>query len=72
MPLSLFGNNFRYTEIASGFDNEVHAALRPIMERYISAGYSPRELCYLVGQVANDISLCSLLCDFPPTPPSNR
>lgn len=68
MPSLFREQDARYTPDAVAFDNEIHAAIRPILQRYFQMGYCPRELCYLVGQTANDITLCRILDSTPRAP----
>lgn len=63
MPTPLFDMNHRYTQTALDFENEIYQAIRPIMDRYIQAGFSPRDLFYLAQMAASDISLCALFSD---------
>lgn len=35
---------FSYNEKAAKLDEEVHKAIEPIVEKWIDAGYSPREI----------------------------
>jgi hypothetical protein len=45
---SFFDENWRYTEAAIRFDAAIIKAIRPIMDRYITEGYSPREMIALI------------------------
>jgi len=59
--MSLFDKDFRYTQEATNFENEVYAALRPIFDRYMALGYSPRELEYLITGAGTHLSLAAIL-----------
>lgn len=58
---SLFDDEFRYTLEAEEVDREVSMALRPIFERALIAGRSPRDVAYIVAQIAGVLSCETVL-----------
>lgn len=61
--MNLFSQNgyHTYTELANQIDQEAHNALRPIFEKWLDAGCSPRELSYVITRAAIDIELMEIL-----------
>jgi len=57
----VYDKDWRYLPAAEEFHNRLHQTVRPIMEEFIHRGYNPRDLCYLAGMVAQDISLMAVL-----------
>lgn len=58
---TFFNEDWRYEPDATQLDDEVHLVLLPIFKKYISMGYSPREIHYLIGQSAESIALSEIL-----------
>lgn len=66
---SLYDKNFKYTEDALAFANEIFNAIRPIFEKYSKIGFSPRELSHIAQAEIMDKELDTILSiDYSLTP----
>lgn len=50
-----------YNDDAVELDGKLHDILGPIVDEFISRGYNPREISYLISQVGNDITMEKIL-----------
>jgi hypothetical protein len=53
--------NYRMNDDAFKLNDEVTAAIRPIVKKYEDLGYSPREISHLISLAMIDIELESLI-----------
>lgn len=58
---SLFDKDFRYTQSATDFEAECYTALRPIFDRWVERGWSPRELSHIISAIAHSDLQCSTI-----------
>lgn len=58
---SLFDNNFRYTNTAANLDAEANSVIKPIFDRYVDIGYSPREISCILSNMVNDLECEAVL-----------
>jgi hypothetical protein len=61
--MSLFDKDYRYTDEASSFEGEVYRALRPIFDRWLAKGKSPRELSHIIITLATGDFECAAILD---------
>lgn len=55
------GETWRWTDEARSLAHEIHQAIQPIFDRYVSEGYSPREIAHVIGATANEQELSTVI-----------
>lgn len=63
MMKSLYDDNDRYTNAANDFDLEVYRAIQPIFDKWVSLGFSIRDLACITRASVNNLELGALLSD---------
>lgn len=58
---NLFDDKHNCTDEANAIHTATADACRDIMNTWSDLGYSPREICYIMMQTINDLSLDKLL-----------
>lgn len=58
---SLYTDKLCYTADGSAVEDEAHAALRPLMQKWVAAGYSPREVSHVLISAATILECESVL-----------
>lgn len=58
---SLFDENHYYTDAACELENAVITKLRGIFDDYVEAGYSPREIEYIINRAASILEMEAVL-----------
>lgn len=61
MYQSFFDDKDEWTQSALKFDNEIRAAVEPIIKKWMNDNYSPRELSYIAYSTVNVIVSSLLL-----------
>lgn len=59
--VQLYNKDWRYTDVASALDQEVHNALNPIFKKYEELGCSPREMSHVMCAAIIDLELMAVL-----------
>lgn len=59
--MSLYDQNWRYTDDGQQLDHKVNDVLRPIFDDFILKGYSPREIAHLLNGVVIQLELENVL-----------
>jgi len=49
---SFFDENHRFTPEAEALDRELDKVIRPIFDKYVKLGYSPREISHILTLAA--------------------
>jgi hypothetical protein len=58
---NIFRDDERYSDVANTLDEETHALLKPLFQRYVSEGYSPRQISHLMHLTVLDLETTSVL-----------
>lgn len=58
---SLYDNNFRYTPEADEIATNAFDLLKPLFDKWVNLGYSPREISHLVQGQAFEFELEAVL-----------
>ena len=57
----LFDENERYTQAALDLDAETAKAVQVIFDRYVTAGYSVRDVSFLMQKAINELELTEMV-----------
>lgn len=63
--MNFFDDKFRYTDKAIEFESELHSKVYDTVLKYFKMSYSPREMQYLISNVAFDICTDFVLAGVP-------
>lgn len=57
MSKSLFDEKFKFTQESLSIDQEVSNSLLPIIQKYVSLGFSPREIAHVIHGAVFELEL---------------
>jgi hypothetical protein len=59
--LRLYDENDKYNSAGDEVDRRIHAAVQPIIDEFVKAGYSPRDIQNVAYGAVLDNILCQLI-----------